>query len=94
MLTISLERNQTDPRRFVAITTFERKGNIVTPIRRVYDGPGHCISSKVVPWPRKDWSGTHNGESDKQRRPHTVKRDWLQLHTRMADLRSFRQGAA
>lgn len=83
MLTLTLYKNQSNPRRFVAVTTFERKGDTVTPVRRVFDGPGHCISSKVAPWPSKDWSGTHNGEHDKQHRPHTIKRDWLHLHEQL-----------
>ncbi len=84
MLTVRLERNQSNPRRFVATLTYERQGNKLVPIRRVYDGPNHCASSQVVPWPRKDWSTIASGEKGTHGHPFTAKRDWIQLHTSLA----------
>ncbi len=88
MFTLTLEPNQSNPRRYVAVLSYERKGDKVTPVRRVYDGPNHCVSTQVVPWPRKDWCDAPNGEKGTHGRPFTIKRDWVILHTHLDYWRS------
>lgn len=87
MLTITLESNRSTPRRFVAITRYERRGNKLVRVRRVYDGPNHCVSTKDLPWNEgnKEWCDAPNGEKGDgakghHSRPFTIKRDWLRLH--------------
>lgn len=86
MYTMTLTPNRSNPKRYVAITSYERQGDKVTMVRRVYDGPDHRISTTVVPWPKgtKDWAGVPAGRGDgmegRHNRQHTAKRDWLQLH--------------
>ncbi len=84
MFSITLDRNQSNPRRFVATLTYERYGDKVVPVRRVWDGPNHCVSSTEMPWPRKDWAPAFSGEKGKHGRPFAIKRDWIQLHTSLA----------
>ncbi len=84
MNTLTLERNQSNPRRYVATLTYERNGDKLTPVRRVYDGPNHCASAQVMPWPKKDWAPAYSGEKGTHGRPFTIKRDWIQLHTGLA----------
>jgi hypothetical protein len=90
VISVILEPNRSTPDRFVAITRYERRGNKLIKVRRVYDGPGHVASVKEIPWartvnPAKDWAPVYNGESGDGKkghhaRPFTIKRDWLQLH--------------
>ena len=90
MLSVTLEPNRSNPQRFVATLTYERKGDKVTPVYRVYDGPGHVKSVKVIPWNQlgdKDWSTSHSGKRSKQGRPFTIKRDWLLLHQELELIR-------
>ncbi len=84
MLTVTLSPNRTSPRRFVTVLTYERQNNYLTPVKRVFDGPGHCVSTQIMPWPRKDWSNTPNGEYGAYGKPFTIKRDWLALHNALA----------
>jgi hypothetical protein len=91
---ITLEPNRSNPKRFVAITTYERRGDVVVPVRRVYDGPGHCISTKELAWPTggKDWAPVYTGKrgdgnKGRHNKPYTIKRDWLQLHQELELIR-------
>ena len=88
MFTVTLEENRSNPRRFAAFVRYERKGNILTPVRYVYEpGPNgkRCTSTKAVPWAHmgdKEWSDAPNGErgdgaKGHHSRPFTIKRDWL-----------------
>ncbi len=84
MLTISLTENRSTPKRYVAITRYERYGDKVVAVRVIYDGPGHCCSSKVITWPRKDWTTLLSGEIGSHGRAFTAKRDWIALHASLA----------
>lgn len=46
MLTLTLVRNQSTPRRYVRFVRYERRGNVVTPL--LDTGNGIC----VLPWSR------------------------------------------
>lgn len=95
MLVATLEPNRSNPKRFVATLTYERKGDKVVPVRRVFDGPGHCISTKVVPWGAlgsKEWCDAPtgkrgDGKSGRHARPYTIKRDWVKLHQELELIR-------
>ena len=91
MLTLTLTENRSNPARYVGILSFERKGDKVTPVYRVYDGPGHVKSVKTIPWDKlnagKDWAQAYNGKKGKHGHPFTMKRDWLQLHQELELIR-------
>lgn len=96
-LTATLTPNRSNPGRYVATLTYERKGDRVTPVRRVFDGPNHVQSVKVIPWNHpclgnKDWSTAYtgkkgDGQKGRHSRPYTIKRDWLQLHQELELIR-------
>jgi hypothetical protein len=99
MFQVTLTENRSTPQKFVAITRYERRGNRLVKVRRVYDGPNHVSSIKEIPWqkganPRVDWTSAYNGEKGDgakghHNQPFTMKRDWLQIHQ---ELQMTREG--
>lgn len=96
MMTLTLTENRSNPQRYVAITRYERRGDTLVKVLRVYDGPNHIRFTKEVPWgvvPERDyWTQIPSGErgeggKGRHSRPYTVKRDWLQLHNALENQR-------
>jgi hypothetical protein len=91
MYSVTLVENRSNPKRYVATLTYERKGDKVTPVCRVYDGPNHVQSVKTIPWDKlnagKDWAQAYNGKKGKHGQSFTMKRDWLQLHQELEFIR-------
>jgi hypothetical protein len=83
MLTLILEPNRSSTSVFAVHVAHVRVSGLVQRIERRFRAVGGrwvCVSSRSVPWTRKEWCDAPNGERDKHGRRHTIKRDWLRCH--------------
>lgn len=81
-LSLTLVENRSTPPVFAVHVAYERRGKHLQRVEKKYravNGRWVCTSARLVGWPRKEWGQVPSGQHDKHGRPHTAKRDWLQL---------------